>query len=470
MQSGPSYPRQPSNMQVVLGHPPPSCPPAVTRPQQQRDPSSILYDAVPRYFSDGEDVVRQHRTILPLTYNRPMILREYDRHSPNHLTRISALVPPSGTFRTQDYTPHPQYVADDAEYAGQWHHKGINNEFPSVQPLPNAHPLPHPHAGILSQMHSENVPPFKPPPHDACYRSIDVTVQIGVPARAAQCGHASSLNLNTLGGPLGHRNEQTFGGPNGSLSLLSSMAPPSGDVPTGCVPPPASPPVSPSIVGKTASNAEPIPLPFYHNVLQPVGGNSHEGMDQASSRMITLSSSNGPWYQGPSYTVGTQATPTPLMYDVASPTTAAVFSYQDPAYPAPSQGYLEPIDGDASAVIASDSPVAASTTANTAPFPVETSQLHPLPPQLTNSASPEAPQVTSQVLGDLRPCVWKDNHGHECGELLGWDCQGHLAFAHGITNMAGSTLVTCGACDRQLKRESFLRHYRVRDLGFPRRG
>ncbi|KAI6142156.1 hypothetical protein BKA82DRAFT_4194546 [Pisolithus tinctorius] len=40
-------------------------------------------------------------------------------------------------------------------------------------------------------------------------------------------------------------------------------------------------------------------------------------------------------------------------------------------------------------------------------------------------------------------------------QIRGRDCQDHLASAHGIVNISGTTLITCGACDLQLKRESF---------------
>ncbi|KAI6018844.1 hypothetical protein EDC04DRAFT_450182 [Pisolithus marmoratus] len=139
-----------------------------------------------------------------------------------------------------------------------------------------------------------------------------------------------------------------------------------------------------------------------------------------------------------------------------------------PAYSAPSQGYLEPLDSYPSVVVASGSSLSAFATANMANFPSETSPTHPFPPQITNFTTPEAPQVTSQSLGNLRTCRWRDNQSGTCDELLGWDRQGHLASVHGIVNIAGSTLVTCGARGSQLKRESFLRHFRVVDLGFPR--
>ncbi|KAI6018829.1 hypothetical protein EDC04DRAFT_448264 [Pisolithus marmoratus] len=73
-----------------------------------------------------------------------------------------------------------------------------------------------------------------------------------------------------------------------------------------------------------------------------------------------------------------------------------------------------------------------------------------------------------QPSGDLRPCTWRNNGGVMCGEMLSFNCQGHLATAHGITEMSRTTLVLCGACGSTLTRGSFLRHFREVHLRYPR--
>lgn len=127
------------------------------------------------------------------------------------------------------------------------------------------------------------------------------------------------------------------------------------------------------------------------------------------------------------------------------------------------EGDLGPFSRDACAVATS---IGFPVTPDTAGSALEVSQTHPVPIQLTNTATLGSPQVTSQP--DRKPCEWKSNQGGMCGELVGWHCERHLADVHGIADMASNKLVTCGACGKGMKRKSILRHFREKHLGFRR--
>ncbi|KAI6046976.1 hypothetical protein EDC04DRAFT_2625929 [Pisolithus marmoratus] len=133
-----------------------------------------------------------------------------------------------------------------------------------------------------------------------------------------------------------------------------------------------------------------------------------------------------------------------------------------------SQPYFPPFGDDANATPTLCRSRGTLATADMASFPLEASQIHPCPPQFANSVIEEPPKVSSQSSCALRPCKWKDNQGVECGELVSRNCQEHLASDHGIVKMSSVTLVKCGACDEEMKRKSFLRHFRERHLGFRR--
>lgn len=132
------------------------------------------------------------------------------------------------------------------------------------------------------------------------------------------------------------------------------------------------------------------------------------------------------------------------------------------SHPALDQGNLESFGGGASAVVTSTNSVGSFATASMASFPSEVSHTHPFPVQFANSGPPQ------QSFDDLRPCLWEDDQGGRCGELVGRDCQDHLASAHGILKISARTRIRCGACGKVGLRKFILRHYRERHLRFPR--
>ncbi|KAI6142149.1 hypothetical protein BKA82DRAFT_336107 [Pisolithus tinctorius] len=137
-----------------------------------------------------------------------------------------------------------------------------------------------------------------------------------------------------------------------------------------------------------------------------------------------------------------------------------------PACPGLFSGYLEPLNGGASSVVTFGSSVATLATANMTSSPSEASQIHP---SITGPSTFATSGLPQQSFSDLRPCPWKDEQEGICNELVSWDCQVHLASAHGVVNMSGHTILTCGGCRSPLRRKSFLKHFRVVELGFRRR-
>jgi len=69
-----------------------------------------------------------------------------------------------------------------------------------------------------------------------------------------------------------------------------------------------------------------------------------------------------------------------------------------------------------------------------------------------------------------KPCGWRRPDGTLCGAEVTYQCQGHLAMAHGITKLSGKAPVWCKWCrpDHQIKRDGLLRHVREVHLGVPR--
>ncbi|KAI6018828.1 hypothetical protein EDC04DRAFT_2741379 [Pisolithus marmoratus] len=158
-----------------------------------------------------------------------------------------------------------------------------------------------------------------------------------------------------------------------------------------------------------------------------------DGNHQALSMMTPLSYSNEPLHQE----VNAQITPNyhnmsypDAGYTVPTQAISPVIPGRDDEvplpYPAPSQGHLGPLSGDAGAVVTTGSSVTAL-------------------------------------------CPLRDGQGGICRTLLGYHCQDHLASAHGIHNMSGRTPVRCDACNSTVNRESIVRHIREVHLGFPRK-
>ncbi|KAI6125577.1 hypothetical protein EDD16DRAFT_422990 [Pisolithus croceorrhizus] len=132
------------------------------------------------------------------------------------------------------------------------------------------------------------------------------------------------------------------------------------------------------------------------------------------------------------------------------------------------QGYSGQFGSHASAVATPSASMGTLSSANLASSPLEVSQAHSFPAPLAGSASPVPSQGASRSSDDPRRCQWKDNQGNICGELVGWNCQGHLASAHEIVNISSDKSVKCGACGEEKKRKFILRHNRERHLGFRR--
>ncbi|KAI6046975.1 hypothetical protein EDC04DRAFT_3136207 [Pisolithus marmoratus] len=488
MQRGPTYPRPSSNMQVVLDHSSSPLSGAVTHSQQQCGPNRILYNAVPRYCSDGEDTLHQNRTISPLTDGRPMISSEYDQHFRSCLAHPTALLPALGTHGARDYAVHPPNGPQSAEVS-MAHTLGQMNPVCNVQ-------------GVRIDNHVENrggssmVPPFKSSPHVIYFPPIDPVV------------HANSINFGTPKGHHGYQDVKTFFDSDELPSPASTASSPSCHVPTGPVAAPATPPIVLSVADGSVTNVETVPVHLYRTALQPRGGNHHEGMDrgcQASSEIALLSSPNKSRHQVQLCAVGRPTIPALPTYYVDSPKTTAFFGHQDgsqntpnyynvsqpsypsagsaiptrtispatsdqvnripPRYPPRPQGYLGPSNDNATAIVVSGS---SRSTLSIASFPLEAFQTDPFPPRSTDFATQEPPQVASQSFGDLRPCRWQDEQGDVCRALVGRNCQDHLRSAHGISNIPSSRLVMCRTCGSQVKRKYFLRHFREVDLGFRR--
>ncbi|KAI5992915.1 hypothetical protein EDD15DRAFT_2367678 [Pisolithus albus] len=137
-------------------------------------------------------------------------------------------------------------------------------------------------------------------------------------------------------------------------------------------------------------------------------------------------------------------------------------------YPSVAQEYLGQFDNDTSAVPTSGTSMGSLSSANSASSPSEVSQVHSSPAQLPGSSSSVPRQTTSQSSGDLRQCEWIVDHERICGELVGWECQHHLASAHGIRKISAHEIIVCGACGRKEKRKFFVRHFREVHLHFRR--
>lgn len=78
-----------------------------------------------------------------------------------------------------------------------------------------------------------------------------------------------------------------------------------------------------------------------------------------------------------------------------------------------------------------------------------------------------------QSRGPTVPCGWKDNDGTACdGPVMSDNLANHFATLHGIKNMASGVKIDCRWCpsslQKQVKRESLLRHLREVHLRCPR--
>ncbi|KAI5992911.1 hypothetical protein EDD15DRAFT_955998 [Pisolithus albus] len=134
-------------------------------------------------------------------------------------------------------------------------------------------------------------------------------------------------------------------------------------------------------------------------------------------------------------------------------------------HPAPGQEY---VGQNCSGVGAAGTTLCAPNPVNSASFPSEVSQAHTSPARLEDSATSVTPQETSRSSGDLKPCEWRNDQGGICGELLGRDCERHLALAHRIRGLPADMVVVCGACGEGKKRKFFVRHFREVHLRIPR--
>ncbi|KIN94952.1 hypothetical protein M404DRAFT_337192 [Pisolithus tinctorius Marx 270] len=346
------------------------------------------------------------------------------------------------------------------------------------------------------------------PRQDALSLCADDAVQMGESAWNT-VDRGEFFNLGALGGPHGFQDVHAFLGSNESLFPFSNWAPPSSQgLLTGAVPGPTCTSIIPNIASETTTNVGAIPLPLHRTTLQPGGGDSCERKDgdcYAFSKMALSSYSDESWHQEQLCGWGTPTMSALSTYHADPSNSATFFGHQDgvqratnyydisqscypnaeavipaqfipPAIPVQAtvasvpaghlaQGDSGPFGGGASAVFTSASLVGSLVTANIAGSPSEASPTHPLSTQFINSATSSSLQ---QTFSDLRPCPWKDDQGGICGEFVGRVCQDHLTTAHGIVNISGATLVTCGACGLQVKRESLLRHFREVDLGFRR--
>ncbi|KAI6002656.1 hypothetical protein F5J12DRAFT_840460, partial [Pisolithus orientalis] len=285
------------------------------------------------------------------------------------------------------------------------------------------------------------------------------------------------FNLGTRGEARGYQGEQTLHDAHESLSPFSNCTPSSSQgLLAGAVPTSAYPPFVPDIVDGTTTNVRMIPLPPDRTVLHHGGGDTHERMDRschASGKMALLSYSNGPRHQAQLCTSCASTMSVLSAHHVDSTKTAAIFGHHDcvqsgPNYhisqlyspnagpvipaqhvptmasdqvnevpsarPALFSGYLEPLNGGARLrrhLLAVRWTTLA--TANMTSSPSEASQIHPSITGPSTFATSELPQQEGV-----------------CNELV------HLASSHGV----------CGGCRSPLRRKSFLKHFRVVELGF----
>lgn len=96
-------------------------------------------------------------------------------------------------------------------------------------------------------------------------------------------------------------------------------------------------------------------------------------------------------------------------------------------------------------------------------YSVNSSSAGAIPPGADNVPATPAEQST-HILS--KQCGWKDRHGSVCNIVIGYECQGHFADAHGITKLSGHKTVSCQWCEPKkiLRRRSFLRHVREAHL------
>ncbi|KAI6159376.1 hypothetical protein EDD17DRAFT_901312 [Pisolithus thermaeus] len=122
-----------------------------------------------------------------------------------------------------------------------------------------------------------------------------------------------------------------------------------------------------------------------------------------------------------------------------------------------------------SGVGAAGTSVGTPSSVNYTSSPPEVSEAHTFPVHVADSVTSVSPQVTSQSSGDLRGCEWKNGDGDVCGKPVGWECQHHLASAHGIRKIPADAILICGVCGEKRKRKFFVRHFREKHLRFRRR-
>ncbi|KIJ66133.1 hypothetical protein HYDPIDRAFT_27325 [Hydnomerulius pinastri MD-312] len=68
----------------------------------------------------------------------------------------------------------------------------------------------------------------------------------------------------------------------------------------------------------------------------------------------------------------------------------------------------------------------------------------------------------------MHSCKWRRDDGSLCRGNISWTtCSDHLAV-HGIEDMPSMLKITCGWCDKTVKRESIVRHVREKHLGVKR--
>ncbi|KAL4071185.1 hypothetical protein V8B97DRAFT_1964897 [Scleroderma yunnanense] len=92
-------------------------------------------------------------------------------------------------------------------------------------------------------------------------------------------------------------------------------------------------------------------------------------------------------------------------------------------------------------------------------------------PPIVNNVPPTALELSTSRDGTVsKQCGWRDKHGTTCGVTITYQCQPHLAMAHGITKLSSNVIVSCKWCDpdNKMRRRCILRHIREVHLGVPR--
>ncbi|KAI6018840.1 hypothetical protein EDC04DRAFT_449415 [Pisolithus marmoratus] len=420
MQSSSSYPTPSSDTHVSPDNSlQSSFPDGVRSHQQQESAPNPMWYPTWRYV-DGQGVPWQIFAV-PLSTGPPLSdvyqTPGTPMLSPTHFQSSSAQ--PStlqGAFGTVGPRDHASYLPDGAENA-------------DVFMPPNAPPVLHVQPHTLHQVHQEHAPPFNPPPHDDGLPSSHDAVEAGEPAGTFEHSH---VNPNHFGA-VGFRDETGFFGSHQSLSPLSNVVLPPGHVHSERSPAPVTPPIVRNIADETVTSAGTIPF-FHRTTVQPGRDENREG-------------THSDYQDGLQHTEHHDEVPCSNFRNAPTQITAPVVSdpviQVPPVYPTPSHGH----QGPANAAVATGSSVTTLVTANVPAI--------------------QGP-LQIQPSGDLRPCTWRNNQGEICGEMLSYECAGHLATAHGITKMSRTTLVLCGACGSTLTRGSFLRHFREVHLRYPR--